>query len=241
MSFNSKKDMASSSSSKEKHNFQCVTEANLELIKLPLKDILSSQIKPEDLFLKIKASRLLSGRNKLHPDQLNLCYFPPPLLPDYSKFDVTLLYTLIRNLSSGLEPTKGWGNEPGPNDTHIGDDIERLRLFRNKNFAHSSSAAIPDDTFKDLYNTLKSVFNRLKAHPGCSVDYEQELIEIKSSKFTYEKLEILKTFLERDKRSKYYQNIIMYVYYFLKLNQCPVIYFLNILHCVLYSLSTRCI
>lgn len=195
--------MASSSSSKDKHNFQCFTEANLELTKLPLVDIFNSQIKPVDLFQKIR-SLLLSGRNTLHPDQLKLCYLPPPNLPDYKTFDVSLLYTLIRNLCYGLEPTRGWGKEPGPNDTQIGDDIERLRLFRNKHFAHLSSAAIPDDTFKDLYNTLKSVFNRLKLHPGCSVDYEQELIEIKCSKFTYEKLEILKTYLERDKRGQYY-------------------------------------
>lgn len=148
----------------------------MELIKLPLKDILCSQIKPEDLFLKIKSSLLLSGRNKLRQDQLSLCYFPPPLLPDYSKFDVTLLYTLIRNLCSGLEPTRGWGHEPGPTDTKIGDDVERLRLFRNRNIAHVNSATIPDDKFDDLWRTLKAVLSRLMSHSGCRVDYEQELI-----------------------------------------------------------------
>lgn len=152
VSCNSKRDMASSSSSKDKHNFQCFTEANLELTKLPLVDIFNSQIKPVDLFQKIR-SLLLSRRITLSTDQRKLCYLPPPNLPDYKAFDVTLLYTLIRNLCSGLEPTRGWGKEPGPNDTQIGDDIERLRLFRNKHFAHLSSAAIPDDTFKDLYNT----------------------------------------------------------------------------------------
>lgn len=139
--------MASSSSSKDKHNFQCFTEANLELTKLPLVDILDSQIKPVDLFLKIR-SLLLSGRNTLRTEQLKLCYLPPPNLPDYKTFDVTLLYTLIRNLCTGLEPTRGWGKEPGPSDTQIGDDIERLRLFRNKHFAHLSSAAIPDIRLK---------------------------------------------------------------------------------------------
>lgn len=194
--------MASSSSSKEKHNFQCVTEASLELTKLPLVDILRRQIKPEDLFLKIKSSLLLSGRNKLHPDKLKLCYFPPPLLPDYSNFDVTLLYTLIRNLCSGLEPTRGWGLEPGPTDTKIGDDIERLRLFRNKNFAHLNSATIPDDTFEE---TLKAVLSRLKSHSGCGVDYEQELIKIKRSKFRNEIWEdhrnLCKLYLEIEKEA----------------------------------------
>lgn len=205
MSCNSKIDMASSSSSKEKHNFQCVTEASLELTKLPLVDILRRQIKPDDLFLKIKSSLLLSGRNKLHPDQLKLCYFPPPLLPDYSNFDVTLLYTLIRNLCSGLEPTRGWGHEPGPTDTKIGDDVERLRLFRNRNIAHVNSATIPDDTFDDLWRTLKAVLSRLKSYSGCRVDYELEMIEIKRSKFRIEIWEhyrnLCKLHLEIEKKS----------------------------------------
>lgn len=183
-----------SSSPKDKHNFQCVTEASLELIKLPFKDILLSQIKPEDLFLKIKSSSLLSGRNKLRSDQLNLCYFPPPVLPDYNKFDASLLYILIRNLCPGLQPTRGWGIEPSPNDTTIADDIERLRCFRNRSLAHSSTS-ISDDTFEDLWKTLKSVYNRLKSQPGCTVDYEQELIEIKRSKFTYDKWDTCKTLL----------------------------------------------
>lgn len=205
MSCNSKIDMASSSSSRDKHNFQCVTEASLALIKLPLKDILRSQIKPENLFLKIKSSLLLSGRSKLRPDQLKLCYFPPPLLPDYSKFDVTLLYTLIRNLCSGLKPTRGWGNDPDPKDTNIGDDVERLRLFRNNNFAHLNSATIPDDTFEDLWKTLKAVLSRLKCHSGCSADYEQELIEIKRSQFRNEIWEdyrnLCKLYLEIEKEA----------------------------------------
>lgn len=178
--FNSRGGMASSSS-KEKLNFQCVSEASLELIRLPLKDILLGQIRPDDLFLKIQSSFLLYGRNKLRPDQLKICYFPPPVLPDYNKFDVILLYTLIRNLCPGLEPTRGWGHEPGQCDIQIGDDIERLRLFRNNTFAHLSSASIPDDTFQDVWKTLISVLVRVKSHSGCSVDYVQELREIEYS------------------------------------------------------------
>lgn len=196
-----------SSSPKEKFNFQCVSEASLELIKLPLKDVLLSQIRPEDLFLKIQSSSssLLRGNNKLRPDQQKICYFPPPIFPDYNKFDATLLYTLIRNLCPGLKPTRGWGYEPGQCDIQVGDDIERLRLFRNNNFAHLSSAIIPDDTFEDVWKTLKYVLIRLKSHSGCSVDYEQKLIEIKCSQFRYETWEnyrdIWRTYLEIKKQT----------------------------------------
>lgn len=96
--------MANSPSPKEKQYFQCVAEASLDLIKLPLIDILFSKIKPKDLLLQINSNCYLT--NNLRQDQQNLCKLQPP---DHRKFDVTLLYTLIRNLCPGLEPTKGWG------------------------------------------------------------------------------------------------------------------------------------
>lgn len=183
--------MANSPSPKEKQYFQCVAEASLDLIKLPLIDILFSKIKPKDLLLQINSNCYLT--NNLRQDQQNLCKLQPP---DHRKFDVTLLYTLIRNLCPGLEPTKGWGKNPGPNDTRIGDDIERLKSFRNNSYAHLSSAAIPDHKFENFWKTLKPVLNRLMAHPECRVDYEREMIEIKRSIFLQEKFDTFKTLLE---------------------------------------------
>lgn len=98
------------------------------------------------------------------------CYLKPPAVPDYSKFDVTLLYTLIRNLCPLLRPTQGWGNEPQPKDTQLGDDIERLRLFRNNYYAHAVSKAISDIKFKILWQNLKTVINRIQSKTACSVN-----------------------------------------------------------------------
>lgn len=44
--------MASSCLSNDERNFQCVAVASVDLIKLPLRDILASHIKPTDLFQK---------------------------------------------------------------------------------------------------------------------------------------------------------------------------------------------
>lgn len=185
-----------------KHNFQCIAEACLDLIKKPLIDILFSQIKPRELFIKVNSNYYLV--NNLCQEQQILCYFPPPVLPDYTNFDVTLLCTLIRNLCRNLKPRKGWKRKPHQSDTEIGHDIVRLRLFRNKAFGHSKSAYIPNDTFEALWNNLKSVLIRLKSHPECGVNYEQEMIEIKRSEFTYSKFETFKTLLQ-GLMKKYYQ------------------------------------
>lgn len=98
------------SSSNGKRNFQWITVASVGLIKLPLIDILASYIKPVDLFLKIKLCSTL----KLRPDQRKICLIQPPGIPDYNKFDVALLYTLIRNLCCLPCPAQGWGKSQRP-------------------------------------------------------------------------------------------------------------------------------
>lgn len=182
--------MTSTCTAATKHNFYCVVKACLELINLPLVDILATYVKDVDLFNRINSCpNLLSGRNKLRSDQRNICYLKPPAVPDYKTFDVTLLYTLIRNLCHSLRPTQGWGNEPKTTDIQVGDDIERLRLFRNNYYAHAVSEAIPDTEFEILWRNLKSVINRIQSKTTCSVNFEQELIKIEHSKFNHKYLE----------------------------------------------------
>lgn len=154
--------MASIDLSKAEQNFIYFAKVCIDFINLPLIDILTEYVKPGDLYVKINcSSTLMYGKNKLHPYQLKLCFFPLPLLPDYSKFDATLLYTLIRNLCPSLTPTQGWGNEPMDTDTEIGDDIGRLRLFRNS-YAHGEFTEISDNEFRTLWINIKDVSERIQ-------------------------------------------------------------------------------
>lgn len=192
--------MAFSSPSNDQRNFECVTVASVDFIKLPLRGILESLIQPVDLFKGINScSALLSGKFKLRQDQLKLCFIQPPAEPDYSKLDVTLLYTLIRNLCPSLKPTKGWGKDPDDADIQIGDDIERLRLFRNNYHAHADSASISDAEFKEIWKNLKSVVHRLQKYmynTGRNVNYERQLTEIESFKITQDHLDSCKLILQ---------------------------------------------
>lgn len=199
--------MASFCSSNDKRNFQWVTVASVDLIKLPLRDILASHIKPADLFQKIQSCSTL----KLLPDQQKFCLIQPPG-PDYNTFDFTLLYTLIRNLCCLPSPAQGWGKEPKTTDTQISDDIERLRLFRNNFYAHATSASISDGEFEDVWRNLKLVIKRFNSKIKHSVDYEEELIRIEYSKFTDDHLKtciiLLDAFAntqkQTDRRGKYF-------------------------------------
>lgn len=188
--------MAFSPASNNQRYFEYIY-ASLDFIQLSLKDILESLIKPVDLFKEIKSCpALLSGKSKLLTDQLKLCFLQPPAEPDYSKFDVSLLYRLIRNLCPSIKPTKGWGKDPDDADIQIGDDIERLRIFRNKSFGHATFAKISDAEFNDVWENLKSIVNRIQANTGHSVDYSQKLLNIQSLKTANNHLEECKYLLE---------------------------------------------
>lgn len=171
--------MASPRSSKDKRNFQIVTVASVDLITPVLRDILNSHIKPVHLYQKIKSNLTWN----LRKEQEALCLIPPPDVPDYNTFDATLLYTLIRNLCSLPRPAQGWGNSKGPKktDIKISDDIERLRLFRNKYYAHRFSTKISDKEFKEIWKNLKSAISRIQSE--YNVDYEDEVIRIEQYKY----------------------------------------------------------
>lgn len=191
--------MASKTLSKDQQNFIWISIACVDVLKLPLIDILYNQIKPADLYHKINSSPT-KAKGYFRKDQLTICFIPPPDKPDYNDFDVTLLYGLIRNLCGiSLTPTKGWGGKvPDSSHTRIGDDIERLRLMRNT-FAHVNSAGIPDAEFQALWNDFKSVIQRIQAFmnsKGSNVNYEQKLADIERTDFGFADLQKYKVFLE---------------------------------------------
>lgn len=194
--------MASSILTKDEQNFIRFVKICLDVFKLPLADILASEIQPADLYNKIKqhSCSLLNGKNKLDSKQEKICFRSPPAIPDYNEFDVTLLYKLIRNLCPSLAPTKGWGKDPLDKDTQIGDDIERLRLFRNNNF-HEVSSEISDNDFEIICKKLKFVFQRIQNHmasKGYKANYEENMTKIKQLNLGDEHIDKYKiAFLER--------------------------------------------
>lgn len=189
--------MAFTHLSKVQQNFTCFAIVCVDFIKLPLKDILATKISPKDLYKEIQScSALIKGKKQLRSEQRKICFLLPPDIPDYNKFDVSLLYTLIRNLCPSLKPTRGWGNEPMDTDTKVGDDIERLRLLRNNTYAHAESTCIPDNTFEDAWKKMKLVIQRIKTFTKLPTNYEDELSRIKMGTFENPTMESYKSQLQ---------------------------------------------
>lgn len=181
--------MATSKLSKQQLNFARFSIVCVDIIKCPLKDILNMYIQPTALERDIKACQpLCTGEYKLNPEQKKQCCFNSSNIPDYSKFDVTLLYKLIRNLCPTLEPTNKWGNKPTVNDMFIGDDIERIRELRNRYFGHTQTAEISDVDFKELWRDAKCIIQRCQQFTkknGYHTDYTQMLINLESRALTF--------------------------------------------------------
>eukprot|EP00477_Mikrocytos_mackini_P003527 GAHX01004609.1.p1 GENE.GAHX01004609.1~~GAHX01004609.1.p1 ORF type:complete len:206 (-),score=34.56 GAHX01004609.1:70-687(-) len=188
--------MASNMLTKEEQNFIRFVKARDDVMPLPLRDILDWQIKPKDLHKKIQScSALNNGEKKLDSHQLN-----QTKLADYNIFDVSLLYKLIRNLCPGLNPTNGWGMKLNFNDTTIGDDIERIRVFRN-DLGHSKSSNISNSEFTNRWAELKIVIDRLQkamSTNGYNTDYKEKLRAIEELDFGNEPREKYKTSLVLD-------------------------------------------
>lgn len=167
--------------SQEKLHFAWITILCVDILKIPLKDILNHYVKPKDLQRKTR------GIN-LSPEQKNACLNATK--NNYSDFDITLLYKLIRNLCSQLEITRNWGNEPRRNDKKVGDDIERIRLFRNRNYGHSINAEIPKNEFDNMWTSAESILQRMYTFTttiGCnSANYPETLTNVRNPNLTIE-------------------------------------------------------
>ncbi|XP_062592289.1 probable serine/threonine-protein kinase pats1 [Saccostrea cucullata] len=76
--------------------------------------------------------------------------------------DVTIMYKLLRNFSDIAPPGNGWGKEPRIVDITESDDIERIRLYRNK-YSHTSesSTVMSDGVFHIIWDDLSKAILRL--------------------------------------------------------------------------------
>ena len=108
----------------------------------------------------------------------------------YSEFDLSLLYTLIRNLAlpSVVPPSNGWGNEPSlPTEITIGDDVERMRSLRNNVYGHATSTKIPDNVFQMYWSRAVDICARMDAHCG-GTKYTYMLNEIERIEFVHQRV-----------------------------------------------------
>lgn len=98
---------------------------------------------------------------------------------NYSKFDITLLYTLLRNVSTIPPHSNNWGNDPNPRDRSVSANIERIRLIRNR-YGHSSDMSISDIEFNEKCQDIFTVIQELESYLGADTIYQDAVAYIKT-------------------------------------------------------------
>ncbi|XP_062569597.1 uncharacterized protein LOC134231629 [Saccostrea cucullata] len=138
--------------------------ATNDILNQSYRDILEMEVPPSLVYQKVVASPNFYKR--LRPEQEQLLIDATHL--GYKNFDISLTYTLIRNICSTIpKPTKGkWGEEPATGEETVGDDIERIRSIRNSLTAHVSSASTPQTEFKDTWSMMSDICKRLEIFTG---------------------------------------------------------------------------
>lgn len=143
-----------------------------------LRDVLRKEITPSVLPRKLQTFLSNLPKTKKPPisrDQERIVYGG-----DYSKFDITLLYFLLRNVCSIPEHGLKWGNKPSPTDRSVSANIERIRLTRNDYYGHATHFAISDQDFTKQWDNLFFIVKELEAYIGSSTVCQDSVKELKS-------------------------------------------------------------
>nr|XP_022316825.1 uncharacterized protein LOC111120402 [Crassostrea virginica] len=168
-----------------------------------LRDLLHNEVPPMHIFNKVKQINYLA--KTLRTDQIAI--IRDANTRDYKDFDIPLLYTLLRNVCQNITPpSQRWGvsNMPSPNEVTVGDDIERIRLIRNKIFGHISEAAISETEFKDYWSIISNICTRMQAL--LNKDYAKKLQDAKDCSIDLDTenkyLELIRTKAEEEETTR---------------------------------------
>ena len=160
----------------------------------------------------------LNKRKIINQHQWDLLFPSDGSAPDSNRFDITLLFTLLRDICGLTEPAGGWNNLPLPGDNSLEANLARVKYYRNTLYGHVSTTGIDSFSFshywREIETTLislgidKTEIDRLRVVP-----LEEELyLKLKLELETQEKklrallLEIDVTAEERRRKLEEIQN-----------------------------------
>jgi hypothetical protein len=169
--------MASEAGFDDYTRFSLLGIAILDHLSEILRLILAANVPPTDLENEIKRC---GYPFKFNAEQWRL--IQNAANAKYSEFDITLCYTLIRNICTKVcQPTNGWGihSLPQTYETTLGDDIERIRIIRNEVFGHTNSASVSENEFKKYWSIITSVCLRMEI--VTKIDFPKKLQFLQTS------------------------------------------------------------
>nr|XP_022303603.1 uncharacterized protein LOC111111113 [Crassostrea virginica] len=149
------------------------------------RDILSRYIKPADLRRELNNNKNTLLRALKIPDHKRLL-FPQSGGQSLSAkdMDLTILYTLLRNICGIPKHQNGWGNTPKIGDMSLAACIERIREQKNSIASHNNIGEIDDNRFHDAWKELQNDIVNIESLLTGGDMYERRVIELHSCDLT---------------------------------------------------------
>lgn len=141
-----------------------------------IRDILRKEISPSNLEEKVRVFR---ANKKIKTFQIDDHRLKTVYGQDYSKFDIKLIYFLLRNFCRIRPHSNGWGNYPHRSDKSVSANIERIRLIRNY-YACSLETSMSDLHFDEKFEEIYLIVKELEEYLGCSTKYQEKVKELKT-------------------------------------------------------------
>lgn len=140
-----------------------------------LRAIIHSQISAQDLYQKLTVDtaflRSCCHEQRIRLETLKHCHL-------FKSLDIPTTYKLLRNFKLIPHPSKGWGVDPAPTDIIIADDVERIRICRNK-IAHSFDATISKNDFDTFFVKCCDIGERIDKYFNKQTNFEQKIVDCK--------------------------------------------------------------
>ncbi|CAC5408428.1 unnamed protein product [Mytilus coruscus] len=102
----------------------------------------------------------LKKKHKIYQSQWNLLFPKHPDVPDSKTFDITLMITLLRNLTPITHPHGGYDCLPSAMETTPGADLARIKYYRNY-LAHLDDGKVGTTDFNTAWDIVSGAIKRL--------------------------------------------------------------------------------
>ncbi|XP_076109021.1 uncharacterized protein LOC143077017 [Mytilus galloprovincialis] len=158
----------------DRERYSKISAVITEFFPKLLRNILQSKVSPSMLYnLCIKPGVHWNYSEKSQVNTLKSSN-------NYESLDASMLYKLFRTFTCVDEPTQGWGKLPTNYDLSISDDIERIRILRNKS-AHRCDTRIDQTEFENQFLQFHDITRRI------SIDHENELTAIETDSLDHKR------------------------------------------------------
>ena len=154
------------SSSRERINGARLRSLIIDVGTDTMRNYFDSKCPPETLTDVLYANYDTLRRNIKRHEMEKL--FPPtgvlPAMPSTSKdYDITLLFSLLRNVCGLIPPASTGWNGPLPDDTSEAADLIRIKNYRNE-LSHIASTKVSDKDFLTYWSKISEVLVRRDAN-----------------------------------------------------------------------------